>query len=243
MSQEHPFRSSSTWMESACFDWGPYWSSGTEVQVRKDEHVFREGDPVTHVYVVKAGRIRLSRLSLTGEEKAIVVVGRSGLIGEVSAMLAGGYVTSSIAAADSVLLRIRCEEFRRLFHTDTRLAEFVCQSVSHKFKLLSDQVTTLSYATAQYRVARYLLELAETYGESHESGVRIGIQFTHQEMANLAGTTRVTVAQVFRRLEQFRILKREGEYYEIPSLEALRDLLNNPKASHFQNSQGSERAQ
>ncbi len=235
MENDFPFSNSSTWIESASFDWKPYLLYGTEVHIRKDEYVFYEGNPVTIVCAVLSGRIRLCQLSLTGEEKAIVVVGSNAMIGEVSAMQSSGYATSAVAASDSRLLQIRYDEFHRLFTSNPHFAKFICQNISHKFRLLSFQVTALSYATAQYRVARYLLELCETHGEPDGTGVRILIQFTHQEMANLAGTTRVTVTQVFRRLEQIDILCRDGDYFYIRSLKALRHLLDDPKASHVQN--------
>ncbi len=232
MAVEFPFRNTSTWIESAQFDWTPFYAYGQEIQIAKDVYLFHEGDAAEYVYVVLQGRIRLCQLSQTGEEKAVLVVGLNGLVGEIGVMQPNGYVTSAVAASDSVLLRLPEHVFRDLFHSSPQLAEFVWLCISYKFMLLSRQVTDLSYATAQYRVVRYLIELAETYGETSGDAVTIRIQFTQQEMANLAGTTRVTVAQVFRKLEQMRLFRRDGDCFRIASLDALRQLTVNPKSSH-----------
>lgn len=228
---------SSTWMESLAFNWTPYMSRGTEVQVQKDETLFHEGHHASHVYAVLKGRVRLCQMSPTGEEKALVVIGANGLIGEIGALEGEGYVTSATCSANSTLLRLPVVDFRQLFNSDNQFAEYVCHNLSRKVTLVMQQVTALSYASAQYRIVRYLIELAQTYGEVHPAGIRIGVHFTHQEMANLAGTTRVTVAQVVRRLEERHLLMKEGEFFHIPSIESLVKVLDQPKASHFQNRQ------
>lgn len=233
MAAAFPLRNSSTWSESAQFDWAPFQSYGEEIIIAKDKYVFREGEAADFVYVVLHGRIRLCQLSQMGEEKAVLVVGQNGLAGEIGVMQPTGYVTSAVAASDSVLLRIAAPVFRSLFQSSPQLAEFVWLCISHKFMLLSREVTELPNATAQYRVIQYLVELAETYGEMNGDAVRIRSQVTLEEMANLAGMTRVTVAQIFRKLEQMRLFQRDGEYFRIASLSVLHQLLDNPTASHF----------
>ncbi|QQE80513.1 Crp/Fnr family transcriptional regulator [Alicyclobacillus sp. SO9] len=235
MSDYH-FLHNSTWVESVSFDWKPYQAYGHTLSVAKHQYVFHEGGPVEYVFVVHSGRIRLCQLSSTGEEKTILVVGSNNLFGEVSAMQQDGYITSAVASCDSQLLRIPVQTFLSLFRSNSNFSEFICQSMSHKYKILSSQVTAISYTSAQYRVAQYVLELAQSYGESFETGVRISISFTHQEMANLVGTTRVTVAQIFGRLEELHMLIKDGSYFYIPSIENFRHLLDNPKASHSHSS-------
>lgn len=259
-----PFSRVSTWVESVAFDWTPYQKYGAPLQVRKDQPILHEGAELETIYVVESGRIRLSQLSPTGEEKTVLVVGANGLFDEFGALQPSRCsVTNAIASSDARLMRIPMDVFHHLFRTDASFTQFVCQSMSYKYQLLLSQLTSLSYTSAQYRIANYLLELAETYGEPHAGyghggvvarnrfhdgvdrmdtsdgvqisttdGVRISISFTHQEMANLAGTTRVTVAQVFRRLEGLGVLRKEGAYFYISSVSGFRRLLEDPKASH-----------
>lgn len=263
-----PFSRVSTWVECVTFDWDPYQKYGVPLQVRKDQHILHEGTELESIYVVEAGRVRLSQLSPTGEEKTVLVVGANSIFDEFGALQAGRCsVTNAIASSDARLMRISMDVFHHLFRTDPSFTQFVCQSMSHKYQLLLSQLTSLSYTSAQYRIANFLLELAETYGEPHTGprrddvvpgnrfheavvldnslqdeasgnksntadGVRISISFTHQEMANLAGTTRVTVAQVFRRLEALGVLRKEGAYFYISSISEFRRLLQDPKASH-----------
>lgn len=228
---------SSSWMESLVFDWTSYKPLGIGVQIRKDEPLFHEAQTASHVYTVISGRVRLCQMSPTGDEKTLLVVGANGLIGEIGLMEGTTYVTSAVGSTDSTLLALPLITFRQLFHHDSRFAEYVCQNLSKKAALLAQQATTLSYASAQYRIVNYLLELAHTFGAPHSAGVQIGIRFTHQEMANLVGTSRVTVAQVFSRLEVRKLVKKEGSFFYIPSTDALRQVLDQPRVAQFRSGQ------
>jgi hypothetical protein len=45
------------------------------------------------------------------------------------------------------------------------------------------------------------LELSEKYGQETEEGVRIGIKLSHQELANIIGSTRETVTVLLGELQ------------------------------------------
>ncbi|MCL6452681.1 MAG: Crp/Fnr family transcriptional regulator [Alicyclobacillus sp.] len=264
---EHPPSRLSTWVESLQFDWAPFHSYGVEVRVRKGDHILHEGLPLDGVYVVLEGRVRLCRWSPTGEEKTVLVVGQNALFDEIGAMQPDRTsTTSAVASSDAWLMRVPIVTFHQLFMATPALAHFIWQNISDKYQLALSQLTALSYSTAQYRIVHHLLELGMTYGApapcprrgtgtdaTHAApaegardagdGVRISLRFTQQEMANLAGTTRVTVAQVFRKLESLHLLTRVGGYFCIPSVSALRQLLEDPKASHIERNRRSETGQ
>ncbi|MCH2349708.1 MAG: Crp/Fnr family transcriptional regulator, partial [Candidatus Poseidoniales archaeon] len=46
-----------------------------------------------------------------------------------------------------------------------------------------------------------LLQLADEQGEEHSEGLHIPNRPTHQQLANMSGTTRETVSRVLKRLE------------------------------------------
>ena len=74
--------------------------------------------------------------------------------------------------------------------------------MSVKLRVLAHQNLLLSQATAAQRVVHHLMQLAGTYGEAQGQGVAIRISFTHQEMANLAGLSRVMTSNVLMQLQE-----------------------------------------
>ena len=93
-----------------------------------------------------------------------------------------------------------------------------------KNTVLLGQVRELSFDQAERRIARTLLNLAAQYGRPCPEGVRISIRFTHQDVAGIINTSRITTNKVMKRMEEEGILlKREGRYIlrALPALERL----------------------
>lgn len=220
-------------MEDLTFDWRSYLSLAEPIQIARETTVFEQFDVVTRIYVVESGRVRLCLTSADGDEKTIMIVGKNGVIGELGLFDSGEYVTTAITSSDSTLYAFNANTFKSLIETNPDLVTFILFNMSRKFRTLAMQSLDLSYTSAQYRVVKSLRELANTYGVPHELGTHIRIRFTHQEMANLAGTTRVTVAQVFGQLERSGLLQKVAGHIVITSLAQLEGLLSSPKTSHF----------
>ncbi len=84
--------------------------------------------------------------------------------------------------------------------------------LARKIRLLSSQIEGLSFDDSYFRVANALVYLTEQYGLKTEKGCRIQLKFTHQEMANLTGSCRVTVTNIFRALSNQNIIQKENGF-------------------------------
>ncbi len=52
--------------------------------------------------------------------------------------------------------------------------------------------------------------LTDRFGEDDRKGQLIGLQLTHQKIAELIGSTRVTVTRIINDLEKIGVLSRKG---------------------------------
>lgn len=93
--------------------------------------------------------------------------------------------------------------------------------MARKIRLLTSQIEELSFDDAYYRVVDALVHLAEQYGIKTEKGCRIQLKFTHQEMADLTGSCRVTVTNIFRSLSDKKIIKKENGYVIVRDIDKL----------------------
>jgi CRP/FNR family transcriptional regulator len=85
----------------------------------------------------------------------------------------------------------------------------------------------LSFSSAVQRIADSLIHLAVKYGEAEGNHIVITVSFTHQEMANLVGTSRVTVATVMKQMQNEGVLRKEMGKYVILKMEKLQSFLDN----------------
>ncbi|GAA0317124.1 Crp/Fnr family transcriptional regulator [Bacillus carboniphilus] len=209
----------SPWLDPLPFDWSALESTGTELHYQKHDTVFDCHEPTDHIYLVKEGRVRLYLLSDLGEEKAIAIIGKNGLLGESSVFLDHGYYANAITASPTKLIRIKADLFKNKVLENPLYSEQLFKMMSLKLRLLYRHSLDLSYSSSYYRLCQTLAQLGLTYGESEDGKkIKIQVSFTHQELANVIGTTRVTVAN------HIKALIEEGHIYKVRNHYVIQDL-------------------
>lgn len=215
--------SPSAWIEVPHFGWESLIADGAPRMVfRKGQTLFSQGDAVTHVHVVEQGRVRLVLLSEAGHEKHMAIVGTQGMVGECSAFLDGRHSVTAVASSDGVTRQVERARLLRCMERDAGCLRQVLWLLNVKLRVLAHQNLLLSQATAAQRVVHHLVQLAGTYGEVREEGVAIRISFTHQEMANIAGLSRVMTSNVLMQLQEQGLIEMVKSHCVIREMQGLR---------------------
>ncbi len=84
---------------------------------------------------------------------------------------------------------------------DLDVALAVTKLVGLRRQRIERRLRTLLFISNQHRLNHLLLDLAEQFGEAIDGGIRLGLKLSHQEIANLIGTTRETVTILMGKLK------------------------------------------
>ena len=180
---------------------------------RAGEIVVFEGDPCQAVYFVVAGRVHIYRLSPTGRRQILAQLG-PGQAFNAAASLRPNSTNQATAEATIplTLYAIPRDDFHRLLNECPALTLALLRDFSARLGHLTDLVADLSLRTVRGRLARFLLENAETDTATS--------RWTQDEIAAYVGTVRDMVGRTLRsfadaglvRMERQRIvlLDREG---------------------------------
>ncbi len=198
---------------------GDTWKALTEglypIHFEKNAIIYHQGDELHFSYIVKSGRVRLSYYSIDGEEKGILIAEENCMFGEGAAL--PGYETyyTATAIVDCDLYLVPTNKLISTIQNDSDFAMNIIMLMARKMRIYSAQEIELSFTEAYTRTCHFLLYIADIYGEKTENGIRIGIKFTHQELANMIHASRVSVANIFSELTKNEILTKEDGYYII----------------------------
>jgi CRP-like cAMP-binding protein len=215
------------WLENLPYNWEPLVEKGKILKLKKHSRIFEQYDKADYVYVIIKGRVRLYLTSPSGEEKALAIIGKGGLVGDCGLFEHGNYTTSAITASEAILCQVSIPQIREELRNQYWLMEQLLFFNNRKYRLLSMQSLQLSYSKAVHRICVSLIQLALNYGTSlDDNRIKLNISFTHQELANLVGTTRVTAVKTLRWLEENQYIYREDKKYVINDLETLIEIIN-----------------
>ncbi|MCA9697633.1 MAG: Crp/Fnr family transcriptional regulator, partial [Myxococcales bacterium] len=126
------------------------------------------------------------------------------------------------AMKNAIITELPVDVFRELLLGDAKLCfEFMCE-VGKRRKQLETKLEHLVFKDVQAKLAALLLELAEEYGQETEEGVQIGLKITHQEMANLIGSTRETISLTLAQFKKKGLLNMNGRTVVVLDHEGLK---------------------
>lgn len=163
---------------------------------RAGEAIFHRDDPGQVLYVIKEGKVKICLISPDGQEISLVVFGKGECFGELA--LLDGLPRSADAIA---LEKVECYTLQRSdFHNaimkNPKIAIQVLEVLSKRLRSTDQQVEDLIFLDVYGRVAKKLLELAESHGTKVDDGTRIEVRLTQQELASMVGASRESVNKV-----------------------------------------------
>jgi len=162
--------------------------------VRKRQIVYIPGDPGNSVYILKEGRIKISRLMEDGRELTLVILEPGEIFGEIDALENTSRDTMASAMDDSSICVIRKDDFEKFLRMRPDIPIRLTKLIGLRLKRIENRIENLLYKDVPSRLARILLDLGDATGFNDNMGVRLNARLTHQELANLIASTRETVS-------------------------------------------------
>lgn len=187
--------------------------------------LFVEGQRARGVYVLAAGRVKLSASS--GEARVVITdIAEPGDVLGLSAVISGRpYEVTAEALDNCRLYFIRREEFLRLLDGDARASLHAARQLSRQYHTSHRQVRLLGLsASAAAKLARLILECAARYGRTVERGLQLKLVLTHEEIGQLIGASRETVTRLLSDFKRKKIIQINGATLLVRNLAALEAL-------------------
>lgn len=186
--------------------------------------VFTEEETGEYMYIVREGRVKVSRWLPDGREVILAFRGAADFFGEMS--LIDGYSPRATITAvlPSSILSLSRVGFREVLH-EPSFAAALMRTLCLRCRDAWQQVEILSHRNAEARIRMALHDLCGREGEEIEDGrVRLGVRLTHRDLANIAGVSRETATRALRHLVNEKIVEVEGRIFEIPDPDRLLEL-------------------
>jgi len=185
---------------------------GTQRAYAKDELVFSVGCNSEDIYIIVDGRVKIFELSEEGKEVILWFCFPGELFGVAEALghqHCGVREVNALACSDAQILTIKHYDFVRFLKTHPDTALTVIELLSYRLRELGDVLLNLASNDVTSRVIKLLTRLGTRYGKTFGQGLYLDIPLTHQEMADMIGTSRQTVTTVLGSLKRMGKLRVE----------------------------------
>jgi len=187
-------------------------AASTRRRVARGAYVYRFGDTADPLYVVETGLIKLTLCSPSGRDLTLGLYGAGEIFGEESVFDDSRRVSFAIAVESSTLLAIPRARVHELLIRDASVSAFLTRLLASRVAESVRQIEKFAWSPVPARLAEALLRLARRAGVSDPAGTRVDLRITHQELANLIGSTRETTTATlndFRRRGLIEFVRRQ----------------------------------
>ncbi len=157
-----------------------------------------EGDAL---FLIAKGQVKVSLVSEDGREVILSLLGPGAVFGELSLLDGKPRSANVVATEDTELMMLRRSDFLQLLHRVPQIAISLLAELAARLRKTDRKIEGLALLDVTSRISETLLQLASEQGSDTPQGVILRSRPTHQQLANMSGTTRETVSRVLKRLE------------------------------------------
>ena len=165
------------------------------------------------MYVIREGRVKVTKLSGDGREKILELLEAGDFFGEMSLLDSAPRSASVKALCDVRILALARNDFLNVLRRSSDLALAVVQELTRRLRQVDEQASSLSFQRVKERTQGLLVRLARE--EPGLEGRRVTQALTHQQIADMIGTSRETVTRAVKGLKEEGWLDQRGKQYII----------------------------
>jgi CRP/FNR family transcriptional regulator, cyclic AMP receptor protein len=181
----------------------PRNSSPSSVSYLRGQEIFTPGHGQGFVYIVRSGCVRLYKVLPDGRSINLGLLGPNTVFTQedTSDGIASGAVAEALV--DSTLAIVETEQLANIIADSPELAAAMVNGMSRRLTELQTLVEHLLVRDTAVRLATTLITLAARFGRPTADGmVAIALPLTHQGLASMIGSNRVTVTRKLLELQE-----------------------------------------
>jgi CRP-like cAMP-binding protein len=186
---------------------------------RAGSELIAQDAAATAIFFIGYGRVRLTLLGDSGRQLTVCDLDRGDSFGESAILEGGRYSTGAVALEEVFLLAVPRDAFVAYAQRHPAAAFRLAVEQTQRLSTANQQLAEMAMSSVEARVAHTLKRLADHDGIAVSTGVLLRRRVTHQELAQMAGTSRETVTRTVAGMSRRGlVVAREGRIVLTPAL-------------------------
>lgn len=222
----------SPWIDMSHLDWGPLTDERYARHFFRGHIFYGQQEYSENVFIIKRGRVAMCLCTPEGDMRNTMVLDAGCMFGNQT--LFDGSPNScqaEVVSDEADVYVIPKEEASSRIRDNFQMTHNILMQSNRINRMLLTQIELMSFHHSEGRVCFYLLHLAEQYSEEKNGQKLLYIRFTHQDIAEITGLSRVCVSNIISGLVKDRILMKKAGLYYVVQMDALRQRINDSGVS------------
>ncbi|MBI5243841.1 MAG: Crp/Fnr family transcriptional regulator [Elusimicrobia bacterium] len=189
------------------------------------QQIFSKADTAHHIFFVVSGQVKIFCQSASRKRKTFAYFGPGDIFGEMGVLLDTSRSASAVSVAKSRLLILSTKDFRRFLLSDPGVTLKLLKTVAERLRFADEEIESLLFRNILGRVSKAVHDLGCHHGVWRRRGLVLRQRYTHQELADLVGTTREPLSRALASLRRAGLLEMQEGRIRIPNPKKLESLI------------------
>ncbi len=203
----------------------------TMTRCRPGQVILSPDDPPDRIHILKKGTVRVYRVTPDGKQLTLDIYEKGTILGDMRLL---GQDRVSQAYAETIDAAVICtitpDELRRLVERYPIIGVNIITFLARRLQEAERELEAMAYQRVGQRLARKLIDLAQRFGVETVRGTLIQARLTQQELAEMIGTTRETLAHTLADFRRRDLLDTAHHQVVIRDAERLAELAEDGEA-------------
>ncbi len=177
-----------------------------EKEIGKNQPIYFPNEPSSSIFMLKMGRVKISRYSEDGKEMIMAFINPGEVFGEMAYLGEGERTDIAVTVEPSYICAINKDDFSEFIEKNPKLNLKLTRIIGLKLKSYSERIEDLVFKDAKQRVISFIKKLAEDNGKKVGDQIFVKPFLKHQDIADLTACARQTVNDVLTDLREKGII-------------------------------------
>ncbi len=179
----------------------------------RGETIFRQGEAARMMFLLKGGRVKLSKLTRDGEELTVDILKAGDSLGENLLNRETVFPFTATCLSESLTCGLTRASFEALIMKYPNIGLQVIKSLSQRIERLNARLGSMALTNLEDRLLRTLLQMAREHGTRDGERLILSFPLTHEDLGFLVGAHRVSVSRALKGLRNSGRLLGKGKTY------------------------------
>jgi CRP/FNR family transcriptional regulator len=182
------------------------------------EALFLQGDSTDEMFLIKGGRVKLSKVLEDGTELTLDIRKAGDFVGENMFSEEGLYPVSAYCLEDTLTCGFSRSQFEQLVLEHPKVGLQIIKNLSERITWLTQRVGSLAVTNIEDRLYRVLTSVAKEHGTISPQGTVIQFPLTHEDLSFLTGAHRVSITRAMKSLKASGKIIHKNRQLILPAL-------------------------
>ncbi|WP_038468847.1 Crp/Fnr family transcriptional regulator [Candidatus Izimaplasma bacterium HR1] len=185
------------------------------IQLHEKDVIFLEGDELLYSFMIVEGLVKISKITINGEEKIFDIFGPDDFIALVSMLKEDDkYIATATCLTEVKLNLLRKDDVIQAYRSNNKFKDICMSCAMTRTNLFQSQLFNSTNSDIEERILQVLKYLSTKFGKSTGDLLTLKLPFSKTTLASIVGIRRETLSRRLTSMQKDNLIEINKNIYK-----------------------------